>query len=141
MTRIRPIAALLAGVVLATGAAGCGSDNKTSATTTAAATPPAPAGPGGKLPIPDSPTATFVFDAGALKPPTLRIPRTTSARLVLISADGRPHAAAITVGGKRQRLVIGPSGRGELQLQGLKPGHSYHVVPDGATDPVTLLVG
>lgn len=87
------------------------------------------------------PTATFTFRTGLLRPATLQLPATSTARLVVVSADGLAHAVDIDIGKQHQRLLTPPAGHSEVLLTGLQAGHSYRVVPDGATEPVVLRIG
>lgn len=90
-------------------------------------------------PAPAPPTATLTFTGGSLLPARLTLPAGPDAELTIVSADGRPHGVVVTVGSSRRRIVVLPGQRGTLELHGLRPGHRYRVVPDGATEPATLV--
>jgi hypothetical protein len=113
--------------LLAAGAAGCGGGDTASA--------PAPAA---QL----VPSVTLTFGPAGLTPAVARVTGDASGRLdlALVSADGRPHAASVTVAGRRTRIVVIPGGTQRRLLSGVVPGR-YRVVPDGATEPATVLVG
>ena len=126
------------------GAAGCGDDG--GGGTAAGTAPAAPtAAPTATTPAPDParpvPTAAFTFGPDGLTPALARV--TLGAErvvaLTLTATDGRPHAAVVTVGGRRSRLVLMPGRSAGTLLRGVRPGR-YRVVPDGAAAPVTLVV-
>jgi hypothetical protein len=91
--------------------------------------------------VPTSPLATFVWDRGTLKPPFLRVPRVPQVTLVLISADGRDHVAAIATPTATRRVRVPAGARKEVVLSRLRPGARYRVVPEGGGRPAVLQVG
>lgn len=111
--------------------AGCGSSGGTR-DRTAGTTPGAP-------PVP---VVTFTFGPRGITPDPARVTANAAGQLdlALVSADGRPHAAAITVAGRRTRIVVFPGAAQRRRLSSVRPGR-YRLVPDGAADPVPLLVG
>ncbi|MCW3038837.1 MAG: hypothetical protein JWM31_742 [Solirubrobacterales bacterium] len=121
--------------MLTAGAAGCGdSGDEGGTTTTGGVTSISATGPGTSL------TAPFTFAADGLTPSSLTV-KAPDGRLTLriISADGRPHGVSIVGLGVDRRLLVQPGRRADLDLTGLAAGR-YRVVPDGATEPVTLKV-
>ncbi len=85
--------------------------------------------------------AAYVFKDGALAPARVTIPATETVILVVSAADGRPHGLVVQVGEARTRIVLRPGETARRQLQGLRGGTTYRLVPDGASDPVELRVG
>jgi hypothetical protein len=113
--------------LLAAGAAGCGGGQSTS------------------TPVPAAqlvPSVTLTFGPAGLTPAVAHVTGDASGRLdlALVSADGRPHGASVTVGSRRTRIVVIPGAIQRRRLSGVVPGR-YRVVPDGATEPATVLVG
>lgn len=113
--------------------AGCGGSGAGGGTTAGTA-PAAPAEP----PVP---RVSFTFGTGGISPDPARVRADASGRLelALVSGDGLPHAAAITVAGRRTRIVVPPGGTQRRLLSGVRPGR-YRLVPDGAAEPVPLIV-
>jgi hypothetical protein len=124
------ITAVVTGV-LAAGAAGCGGGDGPAS---GGSTPTGAAQP--------APSVTLTFGPEGLTPAVPRVTGDASGRLdlTLVSGDGRPHAAAITVAGRRTRIVVIPGAPQRRLLTGVVPGR-YRVVPDGAAEPATVLVG
>jgi hypothetical protein len=86
------------------------------------------------------PTARFTFTSGgALQPPLVRA-RGPQVRLVLVAEDGRPHGVVVRTPSRRVRLLVEPGAEASATLTGLTSGSRLRVVPDGATEPVTLQV-
>lgn len=138
-----PIRLLLLAICLVgpTACSGGDDDEKQTATTTATTTTAPAENPFQQgATAPTEPTATFIFDEGALIPAVRRIPPTERARIVLISADGKRHEVTIRTP-ERERLVVPAGKRAEVTVDGLERGKRYRVVPDGATTPAVLQVG
>lgn len=127
MRRIAPIAA--ATIALLTG--GCGGDGGSTVTRTTATT---------AAQAPTQPTARFTFTDGGLRPATAVVAAAPEVLLTIVAADGRPHGVVVQTPAGRVRVVVEPGATRTTPLRGLRAGRRYRVVPDGATEPVTLQV-
>lgn len=111
--------ACIAAVAAALGAAGCGGQTDDT---------------------PSPPTARFTFvPGGTLQPPLVRA-KGPDVRLVIAAEDGRPHGVVVRTPRARVRLTLAPGQEASRVLTGLAAGTRLQVVPDGATEPVTLQV-
>lgn len=89
---------------------------------------------------PSPPTARFTFVAGGtLQPPLVRVTG-PDVRLVVAAEDGRPHGVVVRTPRARVRLTLAPGQEASRVLTGLAAGTRLRVVPDGASEPVTLQV-
>jgi hypothetical protein len=120
--------------------AGCGggggSDTKTTLPTVAR-----PAVSTSTAPPAAAPVARLTFVAHGLLPARQKLPASAIADVVISSADGRPHGVVVHDGGPDRHVLIDAGAQVTIRLTGLVKGRHYKVVPDGATEPATLIVG
>jgi hypothetical protein len=126
---------LSAAVALLGGAAGCGEDGRPSgrATTTAAQPGDFRSGTSTLLLV------TFTRD-GVTPDDPLRARSGATISLTVTSGDGRPHGLTVENAPRRPRAVVRPGGSTTIDL-GVLPDGRYRLAPDGAEDPLTLVVG
>jgi len=87
----------------------------------------------------DSVVLTFTKDGLTAQTP-LRIESGARIGLSIRSLDGRPHGLTVENAPRRPRVVVLPGKTNTIDL-GVLPDGRYRLAPDGAQDPLTLVVG